>query len=740
MAIYTWLGDLCSPQGGKTISKGSFDGMVGAFIDGNNLYSGKIIRDSAVAAPLSCDFPGSDYMTSSELKDSTYDRYNYSREHDFNIICIPGIDVHVITEQDQWFYAFYNGECTKAGSVFSQLVEAVPDVPANYPFSYTLGCDEEDLDYVLTEVEIVAEGTVVIPGVSQGWTLEKISTWTDITTTSWANEAPTTNLRFPIARELKDGFFFTYELLYTGTARFSLYEFNFTTNTAVLRNQLVLIGTRHGPADNGQPVSAAYVDYDDHNDRIWVGDQMYTGSKPNQGRVEYYDIDFTLKTITYGGEIPHPAPGRYSYFGNCVSFDGGPNGSGQVVIGSIGDDSIYFFNGTTFAPIPAYTLDGGRDSQYGAVVAAYNGILVYIDWEVYRALYTVTFQQTWSGTAWGTRVSGAVDSYSNGAGFVNVTASKFSCSSGKSKRPYLLMQANGFKYIGPWNEDNYAWGLGKYMMCDGAGGYSFSVGYKNTNVRKHSPFTGLRWSDAGSYLEDIDTQGDQSGYGFQWGIVVTNPLDSTDARLLKLDYGPGASYHYFMDVLNIGYGDVFQVPSGNFYLKHTVDVSLWSGINSGSSVSIQLDDDQVRWQVSTDGGATWWSVQTGGGSLVQMTSWEDGYNNAGLMSTFNTDIQEVDVLGAQYLTIAFLLVSGSANQQTSPTITSMTLNYGLIQGDPEYVLNHSTSDFHGKIEHECYQANTWSYLSVRTEAPETVDHCTLLASTRSSPYLTLYGI
>jgi hypothetical protein len=747
MANYTWLGNLCGVQGGKTISKGSFDGLVGSLIDGNNLYSGKIIRDSAVAAPVTCDFLGNTYMTSSELKDATYDRYNYSREHDFNVLCIPGIDVYTITDLDQYYYVFYNGECTKAGSVFSQLIESVPDIAQNYPFSYTLGCDEEDLDYIDTEVEIVAAGTQVIAGVSQGWVLDLLSTWTDITVTSFANEAPgALNNSLPMARECKDGFFVTYEVMYNNAARLNLYEYNFTNDTIDLRHQLTMSGSRHNAADNDGEVSNCYVDFDETNSRIWLGDQMYTGSKPNQGRIEYYDIDFTLKTITYGGEIAHPSPGRYSYFGCSVSFDGGPNGSGQIVVGALGDETIYFFNGTTFAYIAANDIVGGRDSWYGAIVAAYNGILVYLDVESYRDLYCVMLQRTWSGTAWGTAYPDASNWYSNGVSTIKCCGtSKFSSPTGQSKRPFICCRISGtFSYWGPDILDTRympaSITYGAIAMIDGPGGYCYGVAYESMNVKRFNPAYGLPWYDLGSVEDDIDTIGSQLGWAYQFGVGVVNPADSTDARLVKICYGPGASYHYFADILHIGYGDVFQVPVGNYYLKHMIDVSLWSIINSGSAVGIQLDDDLVRWQVSTDGGLTWWSVPTGGGSLVEMASFADGYLNAGLIATFNTDIQKVSVLGAQYLTKAFLLVSGSGNQQTSPTITSMTMNYGLIQGDPEFVLNHSTTDYHGKIEHECYQANTWSYLIVTTEAPETVDHCTLIASTRSSPYIGLYGI
>ena len=119
-------------------------------------------------------------------------------------------------------------------------------------------------------------------------------------------------------------------------------------------------------------------------------------------------------------------------------------------------------------------------------------------------------------------------------------------------------------------------------------------------------------------------------------------------------------------------------------------------------------------------------------SFGLILSFADGYTDAGLMATFDSYIQKLSVLGASNLIIAFLLVSGVANQQTSPTITSMTMNYSLIQSDPEFVLNHSTSAFHSKIELEHYQGNTWAYIWVFVEAPITVDNCTIVASAKSS--------
>ena len=117
MADYTWLGDICGPVGVVTISKNSFDGLVGSLIDGINMYSGKLIHDSAVVSPIACDFPNNTYVTSLELVGGTYDRYNYVREHDFNILCIPGVEVRTNTEQDQEYV--YNGTGgTKAGAVF----------------------------------------------------------------------------------------------------------------------------------------------------------------------------------------------------------------------------------------------------------------------------------------------------------------------------------------------------------------------------------------------------------------------------------------------------------------------------------------------------------------------------------------------------------------------------------------------------------------------------------------------
>ena len=170
-----------------------------------------------------------------------------------------------------------------------------------------------------------------------------------------------------------------------------------------------------------------------------------------------------------------------------------------------------------------------------------------------------------------------------------------------------------------------------------------------------------------------------------------------------------------------------------------VDVSLWANINSASQVSSTGTDDDLRWVVSTDNGVTWYTVQTPGGGLVQMTSFEDGYVNGGPMTTFASDLSVVDVLAAQYLTIGFMLVSGAYGLD-APTMTSISMNYDLIQGDPEFVLNHTTSDFKGKIEHQCTQANTWHYVYVVTEAPVNVDHCTLMMSSRTSAYTSLYGI
>ncbi len=744
MANYTWFGKLCGPAGGVTISKGEFGGHVGSLIDGNNLYSGKIFRDSAVATPITCDFPGNTYMTSSELKDGTYDRYNYSREHDFNILCIPGVEVRINTEQDQEYV--YNGTGgTLGGVVFSQVIEAIPAAPLDFSFSYTTGCDETDLDYIEEEIDITAAGAIVQSSVSLGWVLDKLQTYVDISNPTWANEAPTSSdLGVPIGIELKDNFFLTYELKYTNSVYLSLYEYDFSNDSIALRHHLYIGNLRHMPGDNDNPVSNGYVVFDDINDRVFVGEQMYTGSKPNQGLVEVFAIDFTLKTITLTDTLHHPSPGRYSYFGCSVAVDCGPNGSGQVIVGSSGDECFYFFDGTTLAEIPANLMEGGRDSLYGNIVAAYNGILVYVDAEVYQDLYTHVMQKTWSGSAWGSAVPMATGWYSNGVSTLKTfSTSRFTDPSGSlTKRPFLFFSIRGtYAYAGPDGATRYLTAgnttYGNYGISDGPGGYSYGVAGETEFVKRYDSGTGLPWNNLGSYTNDIDTNGDVSGWYRQFPLVVANPSDANDQRLLKLIYGQASGYHYFVDILDIGWGDVFQVPIGNFYIKHTLDVSLWAAINTGSTVSIQNDDDKVRWVFSTDNGTTWYSIQSAGGDVVQMSSFADGYTNAGLVATFNSDASKIPVLGASDIIFAFLLVSGSVNQQTSPTITSMAINYGLILGDPEFVLNHSTSGFNSKIESMSNSAQNWIYVTV--EAPTTVDHCTLVLSQKTTDYTSLYG-
>ncbi len=147
----------------------------------------------------------------------------------------------------------------------------------------------------------------------------------------------------------------------------------------------------------------------------------------------------------------------------------------------------------------------------------------------------------------------------------------------------------------------------------------------------------------------------------------------------------------------------------------------------------------MRWVISTDDGATWHTVQSAGGGLVQLSSFEDGYINGGLMATFVTDLDVVPVYAASELIIGFLLIGGSTSK-TFPYIQSISINHNLILGDPEFVLNHSNSGFNSKIEAAVLTSGTdqnWIYATV--VAPITVDNCTLVMSQKTTDYNSLYG-
>jgi hypothetical protein len=611
MANYTWLGDLCGSQGGMTISKGSFDGLVGAFIDGNNLYSGKIIRDSAVAVPLSCDFPGSDYMTSTELKDGTYDRYNYSREHDFNIICIPGIDVHDITEVDQSFYAYWNGACTKPGSVFSQLVEQVPDTPRDFPFSYTLGCDEEDLEYNDLEVEIVAGGTAPIPAVIQDWIVEAISYYTSLRASGMVYNQYT--YMHPCVTEMKDNFFAAYTNLQDGSAGYlSLFKFDFITNTAT-EVASISLGTFHCTTSNNHAVSNQYLVWDETGSRLFLGDMMYTGSKPNQGQILVYDVDLGLETLTYSSTIANPVPSRYGYFGGCIAVDGGPDGSGQIIAGDVATMAYYFFDPVTLVEIPAHKILITK-SNIGSVVAAYNGILWYQSPDGLIADQVQTVQMRWNGSVW-VEQGLSRNNVADATGFVTAVAvTKFSCPSGLTERPFMhCVNGAAQAYNGPDNDLGvYNVNLSApkiYGVTNSGGGFGFGAYYESYNIKRYDPNSGAHWYEVASYDDSAPTNGNALGYGYMLPISVNDPLDPDVWRILDM-YNDTSPYDIKYDVINTGMGAVLGYPAGNFYLKHTVDVSLWANINSASQVSGAGTDDEVRWVISTDGGATWHTVQS----------------------------------------------------------------------------------------------------------------------------------
>jgi hypothetical protein len=741
MANYTWLGNLCGFAGGYTISKGNFDGLVGSLIDGHNLYSGKIFRDSAVAAPVACDFPNNTYMTSAELKDGTYDRYNFSREHDFNILCIPGIDAVSNTDQDQEFYVFYNGECTKPGAAFSQIIESVPDVAASFLFDYKTGCDEEDLFYNISELDINAVGTQTVALLVPARIVEGMQAYIPVSALNMPYNDYTCPV--PCVREIEDNLFAAYMNDNTGNAgQLILYEYDFATEAVVQRDSYAL-GT-FIIAGNGDYISVtnSMLEWDELGERLFLGDPLYTGSKPNQGRILVFDVDRTLKTLTFSSYLYPPAPARYGYFGCSLAVDGGPDGTGQLIVGEPGANYIRCFDPITLAELGcSFTVSKG---EIGRGVCAYNNIMGYTSADgILPGKITVVYSSYATGV-WLTGITGSQISCIGE--IINIACStKFTDPFNGKKTPWISTRhLNQGWYDFSFYTPNYFYSTTtprSYSNTDIGSRYSFGRFTDASRVYRFDQNTLLHWHDDASYETLIVSPSQTTGYDPSVCIGVVNPLNTDEMRALFFYYGNSAvGYGLYTDIIDVGMGFLPGFAPGNFYLTHTIDVTSWDFMEAVTQVSSTGLDDALRWVVSLDGGVTWKTVQSPGGGWVQLTSFEDGYANGGLMSTLSSDLITLDVNAASSMIIGFMFVSGTDDGLSSPTLSTINITYRDIINDPEFVLNHSTSTYHSKIEHQCYQANTWAYIYAITESPTPVDRCTLVMSKKTSVYTSLYGI
>jgi len=410
-------------------------------------------------------------------------------------------------------------------------------------------------------------------------------------------------------------------------------------------------------ADFGLPgfsLNAVYCD------KLVVGAENYTGSKPEQGRLFLWNIasDYTFDA---GVIIDVPTPARYGHFGRYdIGFavvDDSVYGEDQHIIAYNGVELIFMRESNGYST-EHQVIVFPRDTWMRSCAGGRNYLMILVNDGAYK-----NYSYHFDGTTWN-EITNVVTTNYYGA---QVISDNGFMSMSSDLARYYELTPSARTYRGSANGNNLPAQRVKYSMYGSrvwAGGqyndttpnaYLYYCGVGVAPVLIHTlPFT-----DHGQDYTGV-VMGGRDGSNFD-KLLIPNDYILTYARGKE--------------------GTPFVYTVGHFHFSSTANsrIVIPAGVAEINAASVQYEEpanSDVRFAFSLDGGITWysWSITTYDQN-VQLASLEDIEINGAGAVYFNVSMKDINVILNPVIDLAFSLDRpATVADNSTPKIMSYTYN------------------------------------------------------------------